>query len=313
MEFKSGSRRWVFLIGKYAIKIPRLASWLSFISGVRENLEERYWFDAGESPRRKEWNYKYMAKIHWADRFGLLMIMERVIPPKSVYQLKKDFERMVIENDLVGLPLIEDNKADNLGYTKDGRLVFCDYGWFGARDRYIGCTYHSKEWHMFWNKVRSPFTWAVNLFKRERYCHILVPDAMGSLYVGMCRKEFVEGAIKYVTEENPSLWNTILQNMGANIPEGAKFNLYETRGYHHTADVFFYWSTESYFDGVTNEDDLIGFQIKIRPEQAGADSPLIHTELFEHFYCDTDTLRQKCKEYKASKAYQGADEVETAA
>ena len=44
MELKTGSSRKVFLIGKYAIKIPNFYSHKTFLNGCRDNWSERVFY-----------------------------------------------------------------------------------------------------------------------------------------------------------------------------------------------------------------------------------------------------------------------------
>ena len=81
MDIRVGSRRIVFRTKRRVFKIPRFTRWVSLIRGINENLEERYWFSADGSRRRnpsQKWTVSQLAEIHWADRFGLLVVMERV-------------------------------------------------------------------------------------------------------------------------------------------------------------------------------------------------------------------------------------------
>ena len=81
-ENKHGSRRTVFIFKNRVVKIPRLKSWVSFIRGINENLEERYWYSADGSRKsdpNKPWDRNLpLAEIFWADRFGFFVVMERV-------------------------------------------------------------------------------------------------------------------------------------------------------------------------------------------------------------------------------------------
>ena len=59
MDIRVGSRRIVFRTKRRVFKIPRFTRWVSFIRGINENLEERYWFSADGSRRRnpsQKWN-----------------------------------------------------------------------------------------------------------------------------------------------------------------------------------------------------------------------------------------------------------------
>lgn len=153
MKFLSGSRRFVILIGQYAIKIPKFTCFVSMIAGFRENQEERYWW-CSESGVSKEWRHDYLNRIIWGDRFGFILIHERCTPLSSTFEFPADDDviweeiNLFIE-DIKGrygssngsLPYyLTDNNPWNLGYNKDGKIVYIDYGYFeGTMDCYLGC------------------------------------------------------------------------------------------------------------------------------------------------------------------------------
>lgn len=136
INFACGSRRFVILTKNYAIKIPIFWDWVSFISGVRENLEERYWW-CSESGVNKdgEWTHQRLARIHWASRFGLCNVMERCDTEvhsdrhsefsmqKGIDELRAYYRNFTFATDIA---------KNNVGWTKDGRLVLIDYGYFGG-------------------------------------------------------------------------------------------------------------------------------------------------------------------------------------
>lgn len=150
-EIKKGSRRIVFLIGKRAYKIPNPKRWVSFIRGIEENLEERYWWSADGSRKRepkRPWNADLpLAEIFWADRFGFLVIMERLdtsfmnvdnlhIRSDRIKQVDQDLEHLIKRCD--SFSFHKDISARNVGYRGDQLLVL-DYGYFGGtNDCYIG-------------------------------------------------------------------------------------------------------------------------------------------------------------------------------
>lgn len=148
-QIKSGSRRIVFLIGKYVFKIPRFTRWVSFIRGIEENLEERYWWSADGSRKRepkRPWDYALpLAEIYWADRFGFLLIMERLDTSFMVGDCVKSEFAEKLNEDIIslkrlnsGYDYLNDIKPNNVGYRGD-RLLLLDYGYFGGTmDCYIG-------------------------------------------------------------------------------------------------------------------------------------------------------------------------------
>ncbi len=150
MKIKTGSRRIVFIFKNKVVKIPKFTSWLSFILGVMENLHERYWWCAdGHVRASTEWysgSCDHLAKIYWADRFGLCVVMERVNTLDHLeepYQTCTDLEflrcKTILENRYKGLDIVNDIRPSNIGYCKDGRIVFADYGYFsGGNSSYLG-------------------------------------------------------------------------------------------------------------------------------------------------------------------------------
>lgn len=137
MKFRSGSRRFVFVFDNFVVKIPRITSWKSFIFGVLENLEERYWLVADNTKHVREEREYPLAKIYYADRFGFCVVMERAdIFPLDV--LKENFPLSYQETVKwsEGLSFHSDIKDGNLGLI-DGQVVFVDYG-FSRNSIYLG-------------------------------------------------------------------------------------------------------------------------------------------------------------------------------
>ena len=139
MDIRVGSRRIVFRFKKFVIKIPKFSRWVSFIRGVNENLEERYWYSADGSRKRnptKKWAIPELAEIFWADRFGMIVIMERAddeVRPASFQQDLSD-----LQNWGAKFSFFNDIREGNVGYIRD-KLVVIDYGYFGGMaDCYIG-------------------------------------------------------------------------------------------------------------------------------------------------------------------------------
>ena len=125
----SGNRRNVFLIGQYAIKIPTHKSFVEFTLGLIENLHERYWYSADgrkHSFIKQIQTYPQHAGIHWADRFGFILIQERLDcnydnHPSFKIDYQKLYEKYHKE--------YKDLKPQNTGYRGD-ELVILDYGYF---------------------------------------------------------------------------------------------------------------------------------------------------------------------------------------
>lgn len=147
-----GSRRMVWLIGKWAIKMPTLRSFVGMIAGFRENQEERYWW-CSESGAQKEWTHKHLARVIWADRFGFFLIMERcrVLADGSasefeILQAITKISNQALKDKWLG----EDLKFNNVGISPNGEAVMIDYGYFGGmRDCYLGCPNGFSFWRFF--------------------------------------------------------------------------------------------------------------------------------------------------------------------
>lgn len=143
-KIQHGSRRIVFLIGKYAIKVPSFRRWVSFIRGIEENLEERYWWSADGSRKanpKKKWTHDYLAEIFWADRFGFIVVMERLDTSFRegkliTKQVERDFHE--IKEWSKDYRFANDICYRNVGYRGEEMLIL-DYGYYGgSMDCYIG-------------------------------------------------------------------------------------------------------------------------------------------------------------------------------
>lgn len=139
IQVRSGSRRFVIIAKDKVYKIPKFTNWVSFIRGINENLEERYWWSADGSRKctpKEPWRHKHLAEIFFADRFGFLVIMERV----DTHLFRESFlmDLKELQECVRHYTFSQDLKTNNLGY-RDNTLVVLDYGYFGGTmDCYIG-------------------------------------------------------------------------------------------------------------------------------------------------------------------------------
>lgn len=153
MQIKSGSRRIVFLFKNKVIKIPKFTSWLSFVMGVMENLHERYWWCGdGMVSHPDDWcdersSTKHLAQIYWADRFGLMVVMERI--HNTLEHLEKEYEscsdpeflrcEKILKDNFGKIDICSDISPRNIGLRPDGTVVMIDYGYFGGCNQiYLG-------------------------------------------------------------------------------------------------------------------------------------------------------------------------------
>lgn len=113
-----GATRRVLLAGKYAIKVPNPQEWRTFIYGIMANMIER---------KFAEMNDTRLAHIHYANRCGFLLIMERLEPLTDEQWEAFDYESVCSSSDWHMEGVTED-KRDGLGSTKDGQIKFVDYG-----------------------------------------------------------------------------------------------------------------------------------------------------------------------------------------
>jgi hypothetical protein len=117
---KKGNTRCALLYGKYAFKIPSMHSYTGFLQGLLANKQEHYWCKETHHPR--------LAKVHYCDKLGLLLIMERAdynIPLNPNEYTQKEISNFFKECEQAGLPV--DPKPNNIGVF-DGKWKLIDYG-----------------------------------------------------------------------------------------------------------------------------------------------------------------------------------------
>jgi hypothetical protein len=114
-----GITRTVFLIGKYAIKVPcGRYGWQKWLRGLLANLQEREWSKA---------NYPELCPVLFSDPFGVVVVMPRaeiLDRPLTPGEYHAMFEDIYPER---GYRIPSENKPDSFGYL-NGRLVAVDYG-----------------------------------------------------------------------------------------------------------------------------------------------------------------------------------------
>lgn len=110
---KKGTTRIVFLIGSYAIKIPKPRRWKAFLRGILANLDENLWYK--HSPDL--WKEKLCPTLFTLG--GFILIAKRA---KEITQ--EQFEALT-RGQFSPLPC--DFKQENFGVYND-KVVLVDYG-----------------------------------------------------------------------------------------------------------------------------------------------------------------------------------------
>ena len=113
LSINKGITRVVILMGGIVIKFPRIGvGQINFLTGCLANLKER---------QKTRWGiYKdLITPTLWCLWGGLMAIQKRITVKEEP-----------LPKDVLGKfrSLTADSKPTNFGYTKDGRLVCCDYG-----------------------------------------------------------------------------------------------------------------------------------------------------------------------------------------
>lgn len=114
---RQGVTREVFLIGRWALKVPKLTKgWRMFLSGLLANMQER---DFGRN------GWEQLCPVVFSLPGGWLVVMRRA----SVLTLREwhsfDAEDFIVNGPGAMLPV--ENKPDSFGRL-DGRIVAIDYG-----------------------------------------------------------------------------------------------------------------------------------------------------------------------------------------
>lgn len=114
---RSGSTRWVLLIGRLAFKIPSLHSWKNFLWGLLANMQEV------EFSKCVDMKHK-LCPVKFYLPLGLLVVMPKVKILVKDELPKEALEKFCIEDNF---KIPAELKHDSFGYFK-GKLVAVDYG-----------------------------------------------------------------------------------------------------------------------------------------------------------------------------------------
>jgi hypothetical protein len=113
---KHGSNRTVFLVGKYAFKIPNPREFRLFLCGMLANMQERTFWDA--------YHCQKLCPVVFALPGGFMTVMRRAMP-----LTKDEFRAFDAEHwkDTPYFVVPVENKLDSFGKL-GGRIVAVDYG-----------------------------------------------------------------------------------------------------------------------------------------------------------------------------------------
>ncbi len=133
-QIKKGTTRTVFLIGNYAIKIPRFwhkysgDKWKSFLRGILANIDEHYWWKHSHKKEK-------LCPVVFKSPLGCILVMVRA---ESL--IDSEYNKAELDKEFFGLPL--DNKQINFGKINN-KTVLIDY----ADSRYMcsDCSFNFKN------------------------------------------------------------------------------------------------------------------------------------------------------------------------
>lgn len=115
IEFKSGATRWVFLVGRLAIKVPRPTQWRLFLCGLLSNMQERQFSRTG---------WPELCPVLASLPGGWLVVMPRCRPLTDLQFENFDTREFISRSD--GQIPVEEKQC-SFGWL-DGRIVAVDYG-----------------------------------------------------------------------------------------------------------------------------------------------------------------------------------------
>jgi hypothetical protein len=113
---RQGITREVFLVGRFAIKVPKLIyGWHKFLCGLLANMQERVFARTG---------WPELCPVVFAVPGGWLLVMRRADPLGEDEWMAFDAEAFCNRDDRV---IPAEIKRDSFGWL-DGRIVAVDYG-----------------------------------------------------------------------------------------------------------------------------------------------------------------------------------------
>ena len=116
MEFmKNGTTRTVFLISKYAVKIPSFFSWKMFLHGLLANMQEA-------SFSKTKW--PELCPVLFELPGGFLIVQKRAEPIDAEEYYSLSFYELTIRKDYI---VPAEDKPNSWGKI-NGKIVAIDYG-----------------------------------------------------------------------------------------------------------------------------------------------------------------------------------------
>lgn len=116
IALRSGTSRYVLLLGRLAIKVPRLWPLSRIARGLRGN-----WFERRVALRYAPvFGWHELCPVLFADRFGLVLVMPRAEP------VTHEDIRQAADDDHYPAPPYE-FKPEDWGRLPDGRVVAVDF------------------------------------------------------------------------------------------------------------------------------------------------------------------------------------------
>ena len=117
LDIKKGTTRITFLVGNYAIKIPILDHWESFLEGLLGNMNET---------RFTRIFTEAFCPVVFSLPYGFLNIMKHVQPLTEQDFLCFDYHYWCNYQFKYQIVFVK-HKQDSFGWL-DGKIVACDYG-----------------------------------------------------------------------------------------------------------------------------------------------------------------------------------------
>jgi hypothetical protein len=115
---RTGVSRDVLCIGRWALKLPKLKRWQSFLIGLLANMQER------ELSKRDYWP-ELLCPVVFALPGGWLLVMRRATPLTDAQAAELDYGMLWPEDGRPAIPA--EPKPASFGVL-DGRIVVVDYG-----------------------------------------------------------------------------------------------------------------------------------------------------------------------------------------